>query len=139
MPNIMQERGERFNNENVRANFATFLGAAGTFDRFCFIAPVDGRVTGAYLVTDTTVTANDTNYWTFQISNGATGTMVADATDVAGGTLTADTPRLMVAAVLTASRNFSAGDELRFTGTETATAEDLVAAYLGVTIMWVPR
>ncbi len=101
---------------------------------FTMIAPRAGVVASAGFVVDTTVSTDDTNYWSIGIINTSNSSAVvvdiAVATNtnkVTGGTaFTADTLRALTVTSTTADKTVSAGDILEWTFTKAASAANLV-------------
>ncbi len=127
---------------NVTAVYPT--GSASSFNRYAFTTPKEfpEGVTGlviddVVLVSDTGVTAHDTNYWSFQIANLTdAGNLMAAAvtTKATGGTaITADTGYR-----LTPDQNNTLGvmEVIEFQATEAATATDLSGAQLMLSVKW---
>lgn len=77
-----------------------------------------GEIIKAWVVDQTGVTANGTNFTTLDIAYGSTPTVAHSLTTATVG-LTAKTPRAMTAAAA-ASRRPAAGDSFRFRKTDTA-------------------
>ncbi len=112
-----------------KTSVVTLDGWDGTDQRYLFVAPYDCRVDQVYLVSDTGVAANDTNYYSFQVQNLTESEALlssAQTTQATGGTaITADEPY-----ALTPDQNqvISDGDVLELQITETVTATDLTGA-----------
>ena len=104
-------------------------GWDATDQRYLFVAPYDCRIDQVYLVSDTAVAANDTNYYSFQVQNLTQSEALlssAQTTQATGGTaITADTPY-----AVTPDQNqvISDGDVLELQVTETGVATDLTGA-----------
>jgi len=88
-------------------------GTAATEDSAeCWIAPAAGRIISAGIVPTGAVAANDTNYATFNILNGATVMATASTTTTDMGTLVKDTAYALTVSTTAASRLFTSGDSL---------------------------
>lgn len=120
---------------NIVQNLGT-LSATTSPLKIVAVMPRKGTITGLDLIVNTAITANDTNYWTFALTNKSTdgtGTTVllaatdANTTKATGGTgLTAyDTTALTLSAT-TANLNFNAGDTIVLTATKAASAANLI-------------
>jgi len=107
----------------------TLDGWDATDQRYLFVAPYDCRIDQVYLVSDTAVAANDTNYYSFQVQNLTQSEALlssAQTTQATGGTaITADTP---YAVAPDQNHVISDGDVLELQVTETGTATDLTGA-----------
>lgn len=98
--------------------------------------PVDGTLSGADIIVNTAITANDTNYWTFALTNkggdgtGSTALLAAsdaNTTKATGGTgLTAYDTTALTLHGTASNLNFSAGDVIVLTATKAASAANLV-------------
>ena len=117
------------------------IGAVTTdAEKAVFVAPTDGTITGVQLLNSTAITANSTNYWTFQIVNkGAdgAGTDVVAAIDTNSGE-GGDGESLaeFVATDLTVDAgeaDFEAGDVLSFKAIKTAGATALADTVIVIT------
>ena len=117
------------------------IGAVTTdAEKADFVAPTDGTITGVQLLNSTAITANSTNYWTFQIVNrGAdgAGTDVVAAIDTNSGD-GGDGKSLaeFVATDLTVDTgeaDFEAGDVLSVKAIKAASAEALADTVIVIT------
>ncbi len=119
---------------NIPMNLGTI--SATTTLRIVAIMPRKGTITGVDLIVNTAITANDTNYWTFALTNkstdGSGSTVLLAATDAnttkaTGGIGLAayDTTALTLSST-TADLNFNAGDVITLTATKAASASNLV-------------
>lgn len=120
---------------NIPMNLGT-LSATTSPLKIVAVIPRKGTITGVDLVVNTTITANDTNYWTFALTNkgtDGTGTTVllaatdANTTKATGGIGLAayDTTALTLSST-TADLNFNAGDVITLTATKAVSASNLV-------------
>lgn len=104
-------------------------GWDGTDQRYLFVAPYDCNIDQVYLVSDTAVAANDTNYYAFQVQNLTQSEALlssAKTTQATGGTaIAADTP---YAVAPDQNQVISDGDVIELQVTETGTATDLAGA-----------
>ncbi len=79
-----------------KTSVLTLAGWSATDQRYLFVAPYDCTIDQVWLVSDTAITAHDTNYYTFQVQNLTAAAALlssAQTTKVTGGTaITADTP-----------------------------------------------
>lgn len=144
----LKRRGLKYDNSNTKRGATDpseelniHLGdVAATTDFIVFEAPKSGSVIDIKIGVGTTVTANDTNYWTFSLVNlGAAGsgtdeifleTSDADTTKATGGqTLTADT---IADFAVSATPTFAKDDVLKLTLTKAASATTLDGAYVKI-------
>lgn len=112
------------------------LGAvSATTSIVAFVAPTNGALDAAMIVTKDAVTANDTNYWTFTLTDkGAAGAgtdkIVEITTKATGGSgLAAYTP-LSLGTLDATHKVLAAGDVVLFTMTKAASATALADASL---------
>lgn len=112
------------------------LGAvSATTSQVAFVAPTAGSLNAAKIVTKDAVVANDTDYWTFTLTNlGAAGAgtdkIVEMTTEATGGTgLAAYTP-LSLGTLDETHKVLAAGDVVLFTTTKSADATALAEAAL---------
>lgn len=112
------------------------LGAvSATTSQVAFVAPTAGSLNAAKIVTKDAVAANDTNYWTFALTNkGAAGAgtdkIVEKTTKIDGGSaLEAYTP-LSLGTLDEAHKVLAAGDVVLFTATATESPTSLAEAAL---------
>jgi predicted RecA/RadA family phage recombinase len=110
------------------------LGAvAATTSQVAFVAPTAGSLNAAKIVTKNAVAANDTNYWTFTLTDlgdDGTGTdkIVEKTTKATGGSgLAAYTP-LDLGTLSATHKVLAAGDVVLFTATQSASATALAEA-----------
>ncbi len=110
--------------------------------RIIGVVPKNATITGINVLVATTITANDTNYWTFAITNkagngsGSTALLASsdsNTTKATGGIgITAfDTTALSLTST-SADLNVSAGDCLVLTATKSASASNLVDATIQI-------
>jgi predicted RecA/RadA family phage recombinase len=108
---------------------------SATTSQVAFVAPTAGSLNAAKIVTKDAVAANDTNYWTFTLTDkGANGTgtdkIVEKTTKATGGSgLAAYTP-LSLGTLDEAHKVLAAGDVVLFTATATGSATNLAEAAL---------
>jgi len=112
-----------------KTNVTKVAGWDATKQRFVFVAPYDCKVDQVSVVSDTGVTASDTNYYSFQVQNLTANLALLSATkttQATGGTaITADSPYK-----LNPNQNqvINAGAVLELQVTETGVATDLIGA-----------
>lgn len=124
----------------TRAVTAAIGAVTANAEKAVFVAPTDGTITGVQLLNSTAITADSTNYWTFQIVNkGAAGegTDVVAAIDTNSGE-GGDGESLaeFVATDLTVDAgeaDFEAGDVLSFKAIKTAGATALADTVIVIT------
>lgn len=120
---------------NVRQVITVPIGAVTATTKMCaMVAPCAGTIESVKLVNSTAITKNDTNYWTFTITNkGAAGDGTAKAAEIntkatGGSAITAYVP--LAVTVDTAKNTLAAGDTVLATITKavdaTALAETLI-------------
>jgi hypothetical protein len=103
---------------NIKTS-TTWVGAVTTDGNFfVFRAPERCHIDSIYLITGTTKAASDSNYQTITVKNlhddGTGTTTVADVSnDVAGGAITADTPKVFVMSTTVAYHEMTAGEVLQ--------------------------
>ncbi len=112
-----------------KTNVIKLTGWNANKNVWVFVAPYDCKIDEVSLVSDTTVAANDTNYYSFQVQNVTRSQALLSAaktTRVTGG----QAITLNVPYKLSPNQNtvINAGDVLQLQVTETGTATDLVAA-----------
>lgn len=119
------------------------IATTGNTDSY-MIAPVTGTITGMYFSGTDALSASDTNYITFSITNlgqgGAGSTAILAATDAnttkaTGGTaITANAKRTLTLSSTAANLNVTQGDRLRFRAAATGTLANTVTfpVYLSV-------
>ena len=120
---------------NSRAIIVPLGTVSATTSQVAFVAPTAGSLNAAKIVTKDAVVANDTNYWTFALTNkGAAGAdtdkIVEKTTKIDGGSaLEAYTP-LSLGTLNEAHKVLAAGDVVLFTATATGSATNLTEAAL---------
>jgi predicted RecA/RadA family phage recombinase len=108
---------------------------SATTSQVAFVAPTAGSLNAAKIVTKDAVAADDTDYWTFALTNkGAAGAdtdkIVEMTTEATGGTgLAAYTP-LSLGTLSATHKVLAAGDVVLFTATKSADATALDEAAL---------
>jgi len=124
----------------TRAVTAAIGAVTADAEKAVFVAPTDGTITGVQLLNSTAITANSTNYWTFQIVNkgaAGAGTAVVAAIDTNSGE-GGDGESLaeFVATDLTVDAgeaDFEAGDVLSFKAIKAASATALADTVIVIT------
>jgi predicted RecA/RadA family phage recombinase len=124
----------------TRAVTAAIGAVTANAEKAVFVAPTDGTITGVQLLNSTAITADSTNYWTFQIVNkgaAGAGTDVVAAIDTNSGE-SGDGESLaeFVATDLTVvagEADFEAGDVLSFKAIKTASAAALADTVIVIT------
>ena len=118
-----------------KASVVSVSGWNGTTNRYIFVAPYDCCIDQVSIVSDTAVTASDTNYYSFQVQNLTASLALlsgAQTTKTTGGTaITADAP---YAVAPDQNQVVSDGDVLELQITETGTATDLTAAQIAAVV-----
>ena len=120
---------------NSRAIIVPLGAVSATTSQVAFVAPTAGSLNAAKIVTKVAVVANDTDYWTFTLTNlGAAGAgtdkIVEMTTEATGGTgLAAYTP-LSLGTLDETHKVLAAGDVVLFTATKSADATALAEAAL---------
>jgi hypothetical protein len=120
---------------NIPMNLGTISATTNPL-KIVAVMPRKGTITGVDLIVNTAITANDTNYWTFALTNkstdGSSSTVLLAATDAnttkaTGGIGLAayDTTALTLSST-TADLNFNAGDVITLTATKATSASNLV-------------
>ena len=123
------------NYQSISQNLGTISATTSPL-KIVAVVPRNGTITGVDLVVNTAITANDTNYWTFALTNkstdGSGSTVLLAATDAnttkaTGGIGLAayDTTALTLTST-TANLNVSAGDVIVLTATKASSAANLV-------------
>ena len=118
-----------------KTSVTNVVGWNATDQRYIFVAPYDCKLDQVSVVSDTAVSASDTNYYSFQVQNLTQAeSLLASAvtTKATGGTaITAD-----VVYELGPDQNavIDDGDVIELQVTETGTATDLTAAELLVVV-----
>lgn len=127
--------------KSIQMNFGT-ISATTSPVKIVGVIPKNATITGINVLVGTTITANDTNYWTFAVTNvgaaGAGTTAIlaasdANTTKATGGTgITAlDTTALTLNGTA-ANLAVNAGDAITFTATKAASAANLVEATIQI-------
>ena len=112
------------------------LGAVtATTSQVAFVAPTAGTLNAAKIVTKNAVAANDTNYWTFVLTDkGAAGTgtdkIVEKTTKETGGSALVAYKALDLGTLSATHKVLAAGDVVLFTATATGSATSLTEAAL---------
>ena len=112
------------------------LGAVtATTSQVVFVAPTAGTLNAAKIVTKDAVAMNDTNYWTFTLTNkGAAGAgtdnIVEMTTKAAGGSALVAYKALDLGTLDETHKVLAAGDVVLFTATKTESAAALAEAAL---------
>ena len=111
------------------------LGAVTvTTSQIAFVAPCAGVINSVKLVNENAVTADDTNYWTFTLTNkgtgAGTGKIVEKTTESTSGSALAAYVALSLGTPDTTHKIMAIGDVVLFTATATATATALAEAAL---------
>jgi hypothetical protein len=114
------------------------LGAvAATTSQVAFVAPTAGSLNAAKIVTKNAVVANDTNYWTFVLTDkGAAGTgtdkIVEKTTKASGGSALVAYKALDLGTLDATHKVLAAGDVVLFTATKSGSATALAEAALAL-------
>jgi hypothetical protein len=124
----------------ARAVTAAIGAVTANAEKAVFVAPTDGTITGVQILNSTAITADSTNYWTFQIVNkgaAGAGTDVVAAIDTDSGE-GGDGESLaeFVATDLTVDAgeaDFEAGDVLSFKAIKAASATALADTVIVIT------
>ena len=117
---------------NSRAIIVPLGTVSETTSQVAFVAPTAGSLNAAKIVTKDAVAANDTNYWTFTLTNkgaagAGTGKIVEMTTEATG--LAAYTA-LSLGTLSTTHKVLAVGDVVLFTATKSADATALDEAAL---------
>ena len=120
---------------NSRAIIVPLGAVTATTSQVAFVAPTAGTLNAAKIVTKDAVAANDTNYWTFTLTDkGANGTgtdkIVEKSTKVTGGSALVAYKALDLGALNATHKVLAAGDVVLFTATKTGSATALAEAAL---------
>ena len=120
---------------NSRAIIVPLGSVAATTSQVVFVAPTAGTLNAAKIVTKDAVAANDTNYWTFTLTDkGATGAgtdkIVEKTTKVTGGAALVAYKALDLGTLDATHKVLAAGDVVLFTATKTESATALAEAAL---------
>lgn len=111
------------------------LGAvSATTSQIAFVAPCAGVINSVKLVNKNAVTADDTNYWTFTLTDKGTGAgvgkIVEKSTKSTGGSALAAYVALSLGTPDATHKIMAIGDVVLFTATKTASATALAEAAL---------
>ena len=124
----------------TRAVTAAIGAVTADAEKAVFVAPTDGTITGVQLLNSTAITADSTNYWTFQIVNkGAAGEgtdVVATIDTNSGESGDGESLAEFVATDLTVvagEADFEAGDVLSFKAIKAASATALADTVIVIT------
>jgi hypothetical protein len=120
---------------NSRAIVVPLGAVAATTSQVVFVAPTAGTLNAAKIVTKDAVAANDTNYWTFALTDkGAAGAgtdkIVEKTTKVTGGSALVAYTALDLGTLNATHKVLAAGDVVLFTATKAADATALAEAAL---------
>lgn len=137
--------------------FGDSVGTVSATTSFTTRVPKAGTITGAAIVVQTTVTTDDTNYYSVGVINKTTGAGTAVVVDTSaaantskttgGAAFTADTLRALTLTSTAADLVVAAGDELEWTFTKSASGANLVSLEVSATlstgdsteqVYWVP-
>lgn len=140
---LLSTRDNVFSGTNrvLQMNFGTISATTSPL-KIIGVVPRNATITGINVLVGTTIVANDTNYWTFAITNksgdGSGSTAILAATDAnttkaTGGTgITAFDTTALALSGTAANLNVSAGDCLVLTATKAASAANLVEATIQI-------
>ena len=124
----------------TRAVTAAIGAVTANVEKAVFVAPTDGTITGVQLLNSTAITADSTNYWTFQIVNkGAAGEgtdVVAAINTNSGESGDGESLAEFVATdlpVVAGEADFEAGDVLSFKAIKAASATALADTVIVIT------
>jgi len=122
---------------NSRAIIVPLGAVAATTSQVAFVAPTAGSLNAAKIVTKNAVVANDTNYWTFVLTDkGAAGTgtdkIVEKTTKAAGGSALVAYKALDLGTLDATHKVLAAGDVVLFTATKSGDATALAEAALAL-------
>ena len=120
---------------NSRAIIVPLGAVTATTSQVAFVAPTAGTLNAAKIVTKDAVAANDTNYWTFALTDkGATGAgtdkIVEKTTKAAGGSALVAYKALDLGTLDATHKVLAAGDVVLFTATRSGEATALAEAAL---------
>jgi hypothetical protein len=120
---------------NSRAIIVPLGAVSATTSQVVFVAPTAGSLNAAKIVTKDAVAANDTNYWTFTLTDkGANGTgtdkIVEKSTKMTGGSALVAYKALDLGALNATHKVLAADDVVLFTATKTGSATALAEAAL---------
>ncbi len=122
---------------NSRAIIVPLGAVTATTSQVAFVAPTAGTLNAAKIVTKDAVAANDTNYWTFVLTDkGAAGTgtdkIVEKTTKVTGGSALVAYKALDLGTLNATHKVLAAGDVVLFTATKSGEATALAEAALAL-------
>ena len=135
----LAEGAETADKLSIVANSRPVIVPLGTVSantsQVAFVAPTAGSLKAAKIVTKDAVAANDTNYWTFTLTNkGAAGAgtdkIVEMTTEATDGTGLEAYVALDLGTLNEAHKVLAAGDVVLFTAAATGTATNLTEAAL---------
>jgi len=120
---------------NSRAIIVPLGAVTATTSQVVFVAPTAGTLNAAKIVTKDAVAANDTNYWTFTLTDkGATGAgtdkIVEKTTKETGGAALVAYKALDLGTLDATHKVLAAGDVVLFTATKSEEATALAEAAL---------
>lgn len=120
---------------NSRAIIVPLGAVSATTSQVAFVAPTAGSLNAAKIVTKDAVVANDTDYWTFTLTDlGAAGAgtdkIVEMTTEATGGTGLEAYIALSLGTLSETHKVLAAGDVVLFTATKAASATALANAAL---------
>jgi len=120
---------------NSRAIIVPLGAVTATTSQVVFVAPTAGALNAAKIVTKDAVTASDTNYWTFVLTDkGAAGTgtdkIVEKTTKATGGSALVAYKALDLGTLNATHKVLAAGDVVLFTATKSGEATALAEAAL---------
>lgn len=120
---------------NSRAIIVPLGAVTATTSQVVFVAPTAGTLNAAKIVTKGAVAANDTNYWTFTLTDlGAAGAgtdkIVEKTTKATGGSALAAYTPLSLGTLDATHKVLAAGDVVLFTATNSGSATALAEAAL---------
>jgi predicted RecA/RadA family phage recombinase len=120
---------------NSRAIVVPLGAVSATTSQVAVVAPTAGSLNAAKIVTKDAVAANDTNYWTFALTNlgtagAGTDKIVEMTTKATGGSALAAYTPLSLGTLSATHKVLAAGDVVLFTATKTGSATALDEAAL---------
>jgi len=120
---------------NSRAIIVPLGAVSATTSQVVFVAPTAGTLNAAKIVTKDAVAMNDTNYWTFVLTDkGAAGTgtdkIVEKTTKETGGSALVAYKALDLGTLDATHKVLAAGDVVLFTATKSGGATELAEAAL---------
>lgn len=122
---------------NSRAIIVPLGAVTATTSQVAFVAPTAGTLNAAKIVTKDAVAKNDTDYWTFVLTDkGAAGTgtdeIVEMTTNAAGGSALVAYKALDLGTLDATHKVLAAGDVVLFTATKSGSATALAEAALAL-------